>query len=202
MEIVYFFLNSRNLVFIILYLIGAFPSGLLISKLMGVDIRRAGSGNVGATNIARILGKRAGVLTLLLDISKGLTAMLIATHFLISAEEQALAAVIIVLGHTLSFPPILKGGKGVATALGVILIASPIHVLIALAVFAISFYLSKIVSLSSILAAATVGITSFNLNDKGLGLALLAIATIVILRHTANIKRLLVGAESKFTTAR
>ncbi|MCB0319054.1 MAG: glycerol-3-phosphate acyltransferase, partial [Bdellovibrionales bacterium] len=137
------------------YLIGAFPTGMMLAKSQGIDITKKGSGNVGATNIARVIGKKAGIITLLVDVSKGLIGSLIASLFA-DSYFVPLAGVILVAGHCFSLPPKLKGGKGVATALGVMLFINYTAALTGIGTFIIAFSIWRIVSLASLAGALIV----------------------------------------------
>jgi len=145
---------------LVAYLIGAIPFGLLIARLFGIgDIRQAGSGNIGATNVLRVLGMKAAIWVYLLDIGKGAAAVLLAGLVPQEAVQVHLFAVLIgaavILGHV--FPAYLKfrGGKGVATASGVLVVILPVETLIAAGVFLTVVFLSRYVSLASIAAALT-----------------------------------------------
>ena len=189
------------------YLLGSIPFGyLLVRFFRKEDIRTTGSGNIGATNVARSGAKGLGVLTLLLDLGKGLLAVLIARHFAPgipkSPSDLAVgAAVAAVLGHV--FPVWLgfKGGKGVATALGVFLALLPGVALAAVLVFGAVVALTRIVSLASLVAAAALPIFAILLSpDRSpiyLG-GMVFIALLVIVKHRANIQRLLSGTEARF----
>ena len=181
------------------YLLGAFPTGFLVSKLHGIDIASQGSGNVGATNVARVLGKLGGILSLLGDVVLGLLG--VGIGYVVSDQLWFVmcAAAAVVLGHCFSIPPYLKGGKGVATALGVTIAASPIAGCVALITFAVVFALSRFVSLASIAATASVPLWFLIANaDDATTAGFMAIATILILRHQQNIRRLIEGREPKF----
>ena len=181
------------------YLLGAFPTGRLISKLHGIDITAQGSGNVGATNVARILGKRAGLLTLAGDILKGYIGVMIAAFVSSSVAFPAAAGAALVCGHCFSIPPFLRGGKGVATALGMIAALSGVSALITLAVFGVAFALSRIVSLSSLLAALVLPLAAFLMNlSEAICLSFVIVSVVVIARHRQNIQRLIEGAEQPF----
>lgn len=183
------------------YLLGAFPSGYLIAKAQGIDIRTIGSGNVGATNVARVLGKKAGVFTLLLDSIKGLLAVGIASFVSSNSSFPVSAGVAAVCGHCFSLPPWLKGGKGVATALGVIAAFSPTYACGAIAVFVGVFLPSKIVSLSSIAATLAVPLLAvFSGADDAMVSGLVIVSLIVVYRHKQNIKRLIEGNEPRFSS--
>ncbi len=178
------------------YLLGTFPTGILVAKYYGVDITSKGSGNVGATNVGRVIGKKAGILTLVGDLLKGLLAVGLAA--LISRTEwyAACAAVAVVSGHCFSIPPYLKGGKGVATSLGAILALSPILGLSALAIFGAVFYAKRIVSLASVSAALAVPLIGLGFGHPDYILSALApITLIVVFRHKQNLDRLVKGTE-------
>lgn len=185
------------------YLLGAFPTGVLIAKLHGVDITSQGSGNVGATNVSRVIGKKAGVLTLVGDLCKGSLAVLIGYAVSPFGWFPAGAAMAVVCGHCFSVPPYLKGGKGVATALGAILVLFPLSGLVALIMFGGVFAFSKIVSLASLSAALVTPIFSLITNQNDATSAALAgMAGVIVYRHRENIKRLIEGREPTFSSKR
>ncbi|MEY4668041.1 MAG: glycerol-3-phosphate acyltransferase [Pseudomonadota bacterium] len=195
-----------NLIVIIIslvpfYLFGAFPTGHLIAKLYGVDITARGSGNVGATNVARVVGRRAGILTLLGDVLKGALGVIIARIVVDDAWFPGAAAVAVVLGHCLSVPPYLKGGKGVATALGVITVLYPSSSIIALGTFGACFAIWKIVSLASIAATLIVPMWALITNaPDAVSVSFMVIAALIVMRHEQNIKRLIEGREPTFSS--
>lgn len=186
------------------YLSGSIPFGLLIARARGIDLRKEGSGNIGATNVFRCVGKGWGVVALLLDALKGWApAFLLPLAF---AEGSAPAwtglafGAAAVVGHNWPVWLGFKGGKGVATSAGMLLGVAPAAMGIGLAVFAIVVVLTRWVSLSSILAAIAVGGCGVWLHwndNRVLAVALLLIAAVVVLRHRANIGRLLKGTEPK-----
>lgn len=199
------------LVLIAAYLLGSIPFGYLIVRAKeGADVRETGSGGTGATNVTRRAGKKAGIITLLLDAAKGLAAVglarwLAASHFEINWWVAA-AAVLAVMGHC--FPVWLgfRGGKGVATGVGLFLGLSPVAVGCALVVFIFVVWLTRYVSLGSIMATAVfplcVWLLSLYLKPTG-ELAPVMTASIVggliiIFMHRANIGRLIAGTESRF----
>ena len=185
------------------YLLGAFPTGSLVAKIYGIDITSKGSGNVGATNVARVVGKRAGILTLLGDALKGALGVLIAGLVVGDAWFPGAAAVAVVLGHCFSVPPYLRGGKGVATALGVITVLYPSSSIVALVTFGAFFGIWKIVSLASIAATLVVPIWALVTNAPDtVSASLIAIAALIVMRHEQNIKRLIEGREPKFSARR
>jgi len=197
------------------FLCGSIPFGLLLVKLAGKgDVRAHGSGNIGATNVSRVGGKALGIVTLLLDIAKGFLPVFLAKKAGMGVDLLALMALAAVLGHV--FTPWLKfqGGKGVATALGVILAADASMVALPMGVFILALWLTRHVSLGSILAAAMVPVTPILaitayaplgaslLKDRGLVLPWLALAILVIWKHRENILRLQAGTESKLWGAK
>lgn len=183
------------------YLIGAIPTGVLMTKLAGGgDIRKVGSGNIGATNVYRTAGRRLGIITLLGDCLKGVIPLLIAIRvFNLQGGELGLVALAAFIGHCYPVYLGFKGGKGVATALGVFLVLSPKSILCALALFALTLWRWRFISLASISAAAAIPFLIL-LFERSLPLFLvtLVIAGIVIWRHKSNIDRLLAGSENKF----
>ena len=183
------------------YLLGAFPTGYLIARMNGVDITAVGSGNVGATNVSRVVGKKAGIVTLLVDVFKGAFGVAVASGLSTSTLFVALCAVAVVAGHCFSVPPYLKGGKGVATALGVILVLSVQTGVVALLVFSGMFAAKRIVSLSSISAALAVPAYAMAANLPGhVAAAEACIAVLLVYRHRENLQRLIEGREPKLTT--
>ena len=186
---------------IVAYLIGAIPTGVVLTRLTGAaDIRSAGSGNIGATNVYRVAGKKLGILTLAGDTLKGVLPVLVARAWLqFDPTGVALVAVTAFLGHCYPIYLGFKGGKGVATALGIFLVISPLSVLIAFAVFALLLWKWRYVSLGSITAAAVVPLLVLLFEkDTSLFSASLVIGGMVVFRHRANIDRLIRGNENKF----
>lgn len=185
------------------YLLGAFPTGYLLSKLHGIDIAAQGSGNVGATNVARVLGKRAGILTLVGDACKGALGVAIAGLVVGESWFSGAAGIAVVLGHCFSIPRYLKGGKGVATALGVISVLYPTSAPVSLIVFGLFFGIWKIVSLASIAATLVVPAWALVTNaDDAVSFSLMLIAALIVMRHEQNLRRLIEGREPKFTSSK
>jgi acyl phosphate:glycerol-3-phosphate acyltransferase len=185
--------------FIFAYLLGSVPTGLLLAKAFGVNIREAGSGNIGATNVYRTIGRKVGILTLVGDCFKGLIPVLLAKWLGLPVGWVAAIGLAAFLGHVYTVFLGFKGGKGVATALGVFLATSPIAVLVALVIFAAVLYKWRYVSLASISAAAFIPlIVRLTQGTPELILMSIAIAGIVIMRHRENIARLIGGTENKF----
>ena len=183
------------------YLLGAIPFGLLVAKSRGVDIRTQGSGNIGATNVFRVLGKGWGIFTFVLDALKGFIPSFLFPRLLgLDADWGVLFGIVAILGH--SFPVYLKfkGGKGVATSAGMLLGVAPMAVLVGFVCWVLCMVLSRIVSLSSIVAAIAVAVAVWVLDPMALvvNVALTILAALVIWLHRANIRRLLNGTENRF----
>jgi glycerol-3-phosphate acyltransferase PlsY len=189
------------------YFLGSIPFGyLLVLLFQKKDVRATGSGNIGATNVARSGGKGLGLLTLLLDVLKGFVAVVIAMHLAPSGDHgpstlAIAAAVAACIGHV--FPVWLKfrGGKGIATALGVFIALVPWVALAALGLFILVVATTRLVSLGSILAAASIPLFAILLvphRSTALLVGLSAISLLSIVKHHSNIVRLLHGTESRF----
>lgn len=197
---------------VLAYLIGSIPFGLLIAKTKGVDIRTQGSGNIGATNVLRCLGKPLGITCFVLDVLKGyLPAALfpiLASRLLTQASDAGttnpafgiLFGAAAILGHNFPIYLKLKGGKGVATSAGVLLGIAPLAVGFGILTWAIVFFISGYVSLGSIVASAVVILAGW-LAGYGLvtALALTLLGSLSIYRHRSNIQRLIAGTENKFS---
>ena len=191
------------------FLIGSIPFSMLVARgIGGIDLRQQGSGNVGATNVARSMGAKWGALALLLDGAKGVGGVLLCPLlFAMSADltthQRVLCGIAAVLGHM--FTPWLRfrGGKGVATALGAVAVLAPLATLISFGVFALSFALKRIVSLSSIAASVAFPIAQTILQgaelwspgEWSLGLFSVVVPLLIIVRHHTNIGRLIKGQE-------
>ncbi len=205
---------------VVTYLFGSIPWGFLIGKLHGIDIRDEGSGNIGATNVTRCVGKFSGKLCFALDFLKGMLPVLAAQYLIkqgyITATGHEEVYIVIatlfaaVLGHI--FPVFLhfRGGKGVSTAAGAIIALNWIALLVALAVWVVVFLASRYVSLASIAAAAVLPIVGWTMyllepeycpelsRSPGVLIFLTVISLLAILRHHSNIQRLLRGTENRF----
>jgi acyl phosphate:glycerol-3-phosphate acyltransferase len=199
------------------YLLGSIPFGYLLVRIFrGEDIRRTGSGNIGATNVARSGAKGLGIATLALDALKGATAVGLAAFLAASKYNlcgdfvehpcalplrlMSLAALFAVLGHVFPIWLGFKGGKGVATALGVFCVLFPKAILVALAIFILVVAITRYVSLGSILGAIAFPVAAcFMQNADWLSLLLASgVSLIIILKHHQNISRLLAGTENRF----
>ncbi|MBE3569552.1 MAG: glycerol-3-phosphate 1-O-acyltransferase PlsY [Bacillales bacterium] len=190
--------SMEYVVFILIaYLLGSIPSGLIVGKLFyGVDIREHGSGNLGATNAFRTLGIKAGSVVIVADILKGTLATLLPIWF--GADLHPLiAGMAAAIGHSFPIFAGFRGGKAVATSGGVLLAYEPALFLLLVAAFLISLYISKYVSLSSIIVAIIAVIYTFFKGDVPLIIVVLFLASFVIFRHRANVKRILNKTEPK-----
>lgn len=191
------------------YVAGATPFGYIVGRMRGIDIREHGSGNIGATNVFRVLGKRVGIPVFILDMLKGLVPVMVARWV---AERQGIApdwpsiaaAVGAVLGHNFTFWLGFKGGKGIATSAGVLLALLPLPLAAALLCWLVLFFTTRYVAVASIGAAVTVPSAAAVLHFwKGtpalplVGFAVL-IGVLAVWRHRSNIRRLLNGTENRF----
>lgn len=197
------------IIFVAAYLCGSIPFGLLLGRLLGADVRKTGSGNIGATNVARSVGLSAGILTLVLDAAKGAAPVWIARHYFPEyAAFQILAGLGALTGHC--FPVWLKfrGGKGVATAAGVFFVLCWPAALGAFLLFALVVGFWRYVSLASISAAAAMPLLIYLLwaphyaPPLAVSLGTLAGTVLIICKHDANLQRLVEGTEPKFTLTR
>lgn len=190
------------------FLCGSIPTGLVVAHLYGVDIRSVGSGNIGATNVLRCVGKKAGYTTFLVDMIKGIFPLIVANFVLGKYAIDAVAYLPVVglsamLGHC--FSPLLKGkgGKGVATGFAVFLYLFPLGALLAIGVFVVVFYVSRYVSLGSVLSSLSLLIASFVLSsDRILQMVIFIAIFVIVIKHIPNIKRLLKGEESRFGSSK
>jgi len=186
---------------IISYLLGSIPFGLLFGKLAGVDVRKSGSGNIGATNVNRLLGKKLGIATLICDTGKGFLAMLAAAMLDAPENTVLLCGLAAFLGHLFPLYLGFTGGKGVATALGVFLFLDPAACGIAVAVFVLLVWMSDFVSVGSLGAAAAMPLVLFVMNAPAERIYLaLAVAVLIWIKHHQNIGRLLKGEEKSWKT--
>jgi glycerol-3-phosphate acyltransferase PlsY len=193
--------------FISAYLLASIPSGLLISqKVKKLDITKVGSGNIGATNVAREVGIRWGLITLLIDILKGFIPVVTAHYLLGSSPEinETLKGVIgisALMGHQFPIYNRFKGGKGVATCLGVILAISPTSCLFSVIIFLISVSLWRYISLGSILAVITMPFWLYSMKHSiGVIFFSIIMSFLITFQHRANIQRLIQGTERKWST--
>lgn len=182
------------------YFIGAIPFSYIIVKLIKkVDIRTVGSGNVGATNAARVLGKWGFISVFILDALKGFIPVFISLYFYGQTVITLVTAAVVVLGHTYTVFLGFKGGKGVATGAGVFLALAPIEIGIGFIAFIVVFYATKMVSAGSIVGAVTLLISVCIVSDWfALKVLTAIIVFFVIFKHRSNIMRIIKGEENKF----
>jgi acyl phosphate:glycerol-3-phosphate acyltransferase len=209
-------------VMLLSYIVGSIPTSIIVSKLIkGIDIRQHGSGNAGGTNVIRVLGAKAGIVVILFDIFKGLAATVFVAKLMYSPfpftnrtpfEDYTLVQILTgsaaIIGHIWTIFGGFKGGKGMATATGMLIGLAPWDILIAASVFVIVFMVSKYVSLGSISAAVAFPLTLivrenvFKSEVAGYGTLIffsIGIALLLIFTHRTNIKRLLEGRENRLT---
>jgi glycerol-3-phosphate acyltransferase PlsY len=192
---------------VVAYLLGSIPFGVILARLFGgADVRKAGSGNIGATNVARVVGPLAGVLTLILDAAKGAAAVLLAERLSNdSATWMMIAALAALVGHCYPVWLKFKGGKGVATAAGVFAALCPLACLAAVILFVLVVFFWRYVSLGSISAAAAMPLLIYFLwaphhaPPLVITIGTLGVAVVVIYKHDGNLQRLVEGVEPKLS---
>lgn len=188
------------------YLLGSIPAGFLVAKARGVDIRAVGSGNIGAANTFRAVGKTAGIIVLLIDALKGFVAVeasnLIVNFFGVAEPDREnyriVAGIFAVLGHNYTCWLNFKGGKGIATSAGVYLALAPWAVLYAVVAFILGFGLTRFTSVGSMLAAVALPTAVWFTKDNWtLRIVTIVLGVLALLRHRMNIKRLIAGTENR-----
>ncbi len=196
------------------YLLGSIPFGFLMAKAKGIDIRSVGSGNIGATNAMRVLGKPAGIAVLLLDAAKGFVACVLGgfiSHwasdldyfddgfYVLLKRFMLVAGIFAVLGHNYTCWLKFKGGKGIATTAGVYLALAPWALLVGVVVFILALLLTRYVSVGSIAAAVALPITVWVMtpNNYFLCIVTTALGVLAIYKHKSNLQRLMAGTENR-----
>jgi acyl phosphate:glycerol-3-phosphate acyltransferase len=206
------------------YLLGSIPTGFLVAKAKGIDIRAVGSGNIGATNAMRVLGKPAGIFVLLMDAAKGYIACALIppliwnwldgvqlhftmgmAHFFqdepveVKIQYHLVAGIFAVLGHNYTCWLKFKGGKGIATTAGVYLALAPAALSIAFVIFVLTILLTRYVSLGAIMAAIALPVLVWAMTPDNLflGIVTTALGVLAIYRHKSNIQRLMAGTENR-----
>ena len=188
---------------LISYLIGSIPFGVVLARAQRIDIRKQGSGNIGATNVARVLGKKAGLLTLLGDVLKGLFVVFGAGLLYEKPIVIALTGLMVFLGHLYSIFLKFKGGKGVATALGVVLAIHPLIALIQIASWLLVALVFRYSSLAALVTAAATPLYLWLAGDETSFIVLGAVLAVLLCwRHRQNIERLIARTESKIRLGR
>jgi len=187
-------------VFVLSYLTGSIPTGYIITNwIKGVDIRKCGSGNVGATNATRVLGFKYGLFVALMDILKGYIAVIVAQYFLQGMTGYFIfaSAIIAIIGHDWSIFLKFSGGKGVATTVGVILCLIPYSFIVFLVIWLLIVISTRFVSLASIIGIISIPFTAYYYYNVDYVIFAIIIALFVIYTHRANIKRLIEGNENR-----
>lgn len=183
---------------IISFIIGSIPTGLLIAKAKGIDLRKVGSGNIGATNVLRAVGKEAALFTLLGDIVKGVVPVAIGKSFGFGVFDAGILGISAILGHNFSLFLKFKGGKGVATSIGVLLAFSPHAALFTITLWLLTARWTRYSSLSALIAFGLLPLSIYMLDYSNEKMIIaIAITVLIFIRHMANIKRLIQGTESK-----
>ena len=192
-------MTETLLLWTLCYLLGCIPFGILFARKNKINLREHGSGNIGATNVSRVLGKKAGLMTLAGDVSKGVAAVVLASTLLGHPWKIAIAGLMVFIGHV--YPVFLrfKGGKGVATGLGVFLFLMPFATFTVMGVFVVTLWASGYVSLSSVLASLFLPLFGVYYQYPPEFMAVsVVVALIVLHRHHENMQRVLDGNESRF----
>lgn len=197
---------SYVIVAVAAYLLGSIPTGFLMARARGIDIRAVGSGNIGATNAMRVLGKPVGIFVLLVDCAKGFAAVwlgsLLSTMLGVPGTEMethcVVAGVFAVLGHNYPCWLRFKGGKGIATSAGVYLALAPAALGMGLAAFVLTVVVTRYVSVASIVGAVALPIAVWFTRDNWiLRIVTIALGVMAILKHRKNIQRLMAGTENR-----
>ena len=198
---------SYIVVALVAYLLGSIPTGFLVAKARGIDIRSVGSGNIGAANTFRAIGKTAGIFVLVMDALKGAAAVWVCdlilkffgiTDSAVTIHYRVLAGVFAVLGHNYTCWLHFKGGKGIATTAGVYLALAPLSVASGLTAFIIGVVITRITSVGSMLAAVVLMITVLlTQHDLTLRLVTIALCVLALLKHRTNIQRIIAGTENR-----
>lgn len=187
------------------YFVGSVPTGYLVGRFYGIDIRKQGSGNMGATNVYRVIGKIPGSVTFLIDFGKGVLPVYLSSKFIPDLDFVSPVVLSLLVGLSTIFGNIFnpffkfKGGKGVATGAGVLAALLPREMLVSVAVFAITFSISRIVSLSSLLSVYSLIPSTWVLESFwGLRGLVILLALLITFTHRSNISRLITGTEKRF----
>ncbi|MCL4537755.1 MAG: glycerol-3-phosphate 1-O-acyltransferase PlsY [Nitrospirae bacterium] len=183
---------------IISFIIGSIPTGLLIAKSKGIDLRKVGSGNIGATNVLRAVGKEAALFTLLGDIAKGAVPVAIAKTLALDTLDAGIVGLSAILGHNFSLFLKFKGGKGVSASIGVLLAFSPYVAIFTIVLWLLTAKWTRYSSLSALVSFGLLPLSIYMIDySKEKMIIAAAITVLIYIRHAANIKRLIQGTESK-----
>ncbi len=188
-----------TLIIFLSYFLGSIPFGVVVARSRKINLQEHGSGNIGATNAGRVLGKKAGFITLAGDTLKGIVAVVIADIWLGSPVAIASAGLFAFIGHLFSVFLKFKGGKGVATGIGILAYAMPFTALAAIGIFGATLWVCRYVSLSSILASLSAPVFALYFHEPTPYVYLSTLVSLLIIaRHRSNIERLVAGTENKF----
>ncbi len=187
------------LLFILSFILGSIPFGIIVAKARGVDLKKVGSGNIGATNVLRSIGKWPAALTLLGDILKGILAVAIGRYFEVGSLYEGFIGFCAILGHNFSIFLGFRGGKGVATSLGVLIIYSPLVAFLTIITWFAVVLFTRYSSLGAIISFSLLplNIFLFHPDDRGKLLITTLITILILIRHSDNILRLVKGEERK-----
>lgn len=185
------------LLLIISFILGSIPFGIIVAKTKRVDLKKVGSGNIGATNVLRSLGKWPALLTVLGDMLKGTAAVAIGRHFGLGPFYEGLVGFIAIIGHNFSLFLNFKGGKGVATSLGVLVIYAPKIALLTLVIWFVVVIFTRYSSLGALVSLGLLPINILLFDDKRKLLAAILITILTFIRHKDNIQRLMKGTERR-----
>jgi len=190
---------KNSLLLILSFVLGSIPFGIIIAKIKGVDLKKVGSGNIGATNVLRSLGKWPAVLTLLGDILKGALAVTAGKYFGVEPVYEGLIGIFAILGHNFSLFLRFRGGKGVATSLGVLIVYTPKVALLTLIIWLVVVFFTKYSSMGAIVSFGLlpVNVMLFDPDDKTKLLIVILISLFILIRHKDNIQRLIKGTERR-----
>lgn len=188
------------LLIIFSFILGSIPFGVLLTRAKGIDLRKVGSGNIGATNVLRAAGKGTAILTLLGDLLKGTAAVAIGKIFGVGSLYEGLMGLASVAGHDFSIFTGLRGGKGVATSLGVLLIYTPLAGILTISIWLITMFTTRYSSLAAIVSFSLLPPGIILLGYGGKKLVLVGIISVLlVIRHSGNIKRLINGTERRMS---
>jgi glycerol-3-phosphate acyltransferase PlsY len=179
------------------FLLGSLPTGLLIAKVRGVDLKETGSGNIGATNVLRTTGKGPALLTLIGDSAKGAVAVLIARYFGAGVFFEGVVGLCAVLGHTFSLFLKFRGGKGVATSLGVLTIYSPQTGLFTIIIWLMTVLITRYSSLGALVSFGLLPLSALVLDSREKAPVLFLMTLLIFVRHKDNIRRIIKGTEPR-----
>lgn len=179
------------------FLIGSIPVGQIIAGSRGIDLQKVGSGNIGATNVLRTAGKLPALMTLIGDAVKGMAVILLAGFLDVGILYQGVLGIIAVLGHNFSIFLKFRGGKGVATSLGVLSIYAPLAALVTVILWLLTVALTRYSSLAAVISFCSLPLSIFLLDAKEKLPIAIIISIILLVRHKDNIKRLVAGTESR-----